>query len=577
MIQKITTYLIVLFFSAPFLQAQTTFWSDTFEDVGAPSSGSRNAPTAFTNAAPSNSHFNRLDNTSILNTSGAYTALEGSKFWAGEDTDNGQPVTTANVLKTVTWTVNISGKSGITLKGLFAVGNNNNNVYDNGTASSTGVFDYMSMQYSINGGAIQNLISFYPLANSNSSLYPDLNFDGNGDPASTPLSNVFTEYTGTIIGTGTTLTLYMNMSMSGAAEEVAIDNLRLLETPACTNPTISAQPANTTVCANGNTSFSIATSGATTWQWQVNSGAGFSNITNVAPYSGATTQTLNITAASAGLNGYLYRCIATDATCNTNSNNATLNVSNPVVTAATQTNISCFGGNNGAASVNPVTGGVSPYTYNWTPGNPTGDGTVNVTGLSAGTWTCTVTDANSCSGTRTFNITQPSAINVNVASQTNISCNGGSNGAASILTPSGGVGGFTYNWTPGNPSGDGTVSVAGLIAGTWTCTVTDANSCTKTQTFNITQPSAIVASANSQTNISCNGGSNGAASVNVSGGTTAYTYNWTPGNPSGDGTASVTGLSVGTWTCTVTDANSCSTTQTFNITQPSATSVSAVS
>jgi hypothetical protein len=279
------------------------------------------------------------------------------------------------------------------------------------------------------------------------------------------------------------------------------------------------------------------------------------------------------TVSVTGLTALTWTCTITDA--NGCTHVQTVNITQPtalVASALSQTNIACNGGSNGAASVS-VSGGTTAYSYNWTPGNPTGDGTASVTGLTAGTWTCTVTDANGCTTTQTFNITQPLALVASALSQTNISCNGGSNGAASV-TVSGGTTAYSYNWTPGNPTGDGTASVTGLTAGTWTCTVTDANSCTTTQTFNITQPAALVASAASQTNISCNGGSNGAASVTVSGGTTAYSYNWTPGNPTGDGTASVTGLTVGTWTCTVTDANSCTTTQTFNITQPSAITAS---
>ena len=64
-------------------------------------------------------------------------------------------------------------------------------------------------------------------------------------------------------------------------------------------------------------------------------------------------------------------------------------------------------------------------------------------------------------------------------------------GAASINTPTGGAGGYTYNWTPGNPTGDGTTSVTGLTAGTWTCTITDANSCTTAVNFTITEPTAV--------------------------------------------------------------------------------------
>ncbi|MGE0562811.1 MAG: T9SS type A sorting domain-containing protein, partial [Flavobacteriales bacterium] len=189
-----------------------------------------------------------------------------------------------------------------------------------------------------------------------------------------------------------------------------------------------------------------------------------------------------------------------------------------------------------------------------------------------GTWTCTVTDANTCTATQNFTVTQPSALSMTASSQTNVACNGGANGAASVTAATGGAGGYTYNWTPGNPTGDGTTSVTGLTAGTWTCTVTDANACTKSQNFTVTQPSALSMTASSQTNVACNGGASGAASVTAAtGGAGGYTYNWTPGNPTGDGTTSVTGLTAGTWTCTVTDANACTSSQNFTITQPSTT------
>ncbi len=346
-------------------------------------------------------------------------------------------------------------------------------------------------------------------------------------------------------------------------------------------PSITGNPSNSSICAGANASFTVtANNTPTSYQWQLstNSGGSWSNLSNGGVYTNVTAATLNITGATAGMNGYQYRATATNGSGTSSpSTGATLTVYNPILTASSQTNVSCNGGSNGAASVNVATGGAGGYAYNWTPGNPTGDGTTSVTGLTAGTWTCTVTDANSCTATQTFTITQPTAITLTAASQTNIACNGGNTGAASVNAASGGAGGYTYNWTPGNPTGDGTVSVTGLTAGTWTCTVTDANSCTATRTFTITQPTALSVTAASQTNISCNGGSNGAASVNVSGGAGGYTYNWTPGNPTGDGTASVTGLTTGTWTCTITDANSCTAAQTFTITQPTALALTASS
>ena len=164
-----------------------------------------------------------------------------------------------------------------------------------------------------------------------------------------------------------------------------------------------------------------------------------------------------------------------------------------------------------------------------------------------------------------------SACSLTIASfaQTNITCNGSTNGTASIST-AGGVGTLTYNWTPGNPIGDGTASVTNLSAGSYNCTITDANGCTASQSITITQPTVLAATLSSQTNVSCFAGTNGAASILVSGGTTAYSFNWTPGNPTGDGTANVTGLTAGTWTCSITDANGCIASQTVTITQAAA-------
>jgi hypothetical protein len=154
-----------------------------------------------------------------------------------------------------------------------------------------------------------------------------------------------------------------------------------------------------------------------------------------------------------------------------------------------QKNVSCNGGSNGSATVTPLSG-TPPYTYSWSPLGGT-DSTAS--GLNAGTYLCTITDARSLSTTITFTITQPKVLSVTPASQTNTSTSCTSNGAASINIPTGGAGVYTYNWTPGNPTGDETTSVTGLSAGTWTCTVTDANSCTSTQTFNITALTAISA------------------------------------------------------------------------------------
>jgi hypothetical protein len=92
-------------------------------------------------------------------------------------------------------------------------------------------------------------------------------------------------------------------------------------------PSITGQPSNTTVCASANTSFTITASSASSYQWQVNTGSGFTNVSNGGVYSGATTTTLSITGATAGMNGYTYKCVATGfVSPAATSNSATLTV-----------------------------------------------------------------------------------------------------------------------------------------------------------------------------------------------------------------------------------------------------------
>ncbi|ACU07648.1 PKD domain containing protein [Flavobacteriaceae bacterium 3519-10] len=157
-----------------------------------------------------------------------------------------------------------------------------------------------------------------------------------------------------------------------------------------------------------------------------------------------------------------------------------------------------------------------------------------------------------------------SPVTVAQASQTNVSCFGGSNGSATVTAANGP--GLTYNWSPGNPPGDGTPSVTGLTAGNWTCTVTNACGNSNSVTISITEPQALTATQ-SQTNITCNGGNNGSATINVSGGAGSYTYSWAP---FGGNAATASNLTAGSYTVTVTDANNCSTQRSFTITAPSA-------
>ncbi|MFK0278195.1 putative Ig domain-containing protein [Ensifer sp. NPDC090286] len=116
---------------------------------------------------------------------------------------------------------------------------------------------------------------------------------------------------------------------------------------AASPPLITANPSNSTICAGANTSFSVTASNATSYQWQVDQGSGFTNINNSAPYAGSTTATLFITGATAGLNGYAYRAMAIGAaTPDAESNPATLTVnSSPQVTGHPSASTIHAGGN----------------------------------------------------------------------------------------------------------------------------------------------------------------------------------------------------------------------------------------
>jgi len=220
--------------------------------------------------------------------------------------------------------------------------------------------------------------------------------------------------------------------------------------------------------------------------------------------------------------------------------------------STTTTNVSCFGGNNGAASA-VVSGGTPAYTYLWS----TGGNTSAISGLSNGTYTLTVTDSKSCTSTKTVTICQPTALSISISS-TDVSCNGGNNGSASA-TVSGGTAPYTYSWDNSN----NTANNNNLSAGTYTLTVTDSKGCTKTAIVTITEPTALSAST-SKTDVSCNGGNNGTASVNANGGTAPYTYSWSNGN----GTSSTSNLTAGTYHVTVTDVNGCTISKCVVITEP---------
>ncbi|NJN77506.1 MAG: hypothetical protein HC803_03560, partial [Saprospiraceae bacterium] len=191
----------------------------------------------------------------------------------------------------------------------------------------------------------------------------------------------------------------------------------------------------------------------------------------------------------------------------------------PVTATSVSTPTSCFNGSDGTATVTAA-GGVGNYNYNWIGQNQT---TQTAVGLAAGTYLVEVADSNNCSIFDTIVVTQPTPLAM-IPSISGASCFGNSDGAVGVV-PVGGVGPYSYQWNT-SPT-DIFSSVTGLASGTYTVTITDANSCTLVDSFFIPQPPMLNFNSGS-TPVSCNAGSNGSAFINVSGGTSPYSYNWSP-------------------------------------------------
>lgn len=329
----------------------------------------------------------------------------------------------------------------------------------------------------------------------------------------------------------------INEQMQGSVDEVRIWTRALCSSEISNNRTCEIPTNGTSLIAN----------------YHFNQGsAGLPNA-GVTTLNDATSNAYNGTLQNFTLNGATSNWIAPGGVVS-GSACGVFTAPSVTVNPSSQTNISCFGGSNGAASVS-ATGG-SGFIYDWTPGNPTGDGTASVTGLAAGTYTCTVTNDCGGVGTRTFTITAPPALAASTM-QGNVACFGGATGNAMVMV-SGGTPGYTYSWAP---SGGTAATASGLTAGTYTCTTTDANGCTLTNTFLLTQPSSALTTSSSSTSIQCNGGS-ATVTVTGSGGTSPYT---------GDGTFTVT---AGTYSYTVTDFNGCTSTTSITVTEPAAISSS---
>jgi gliding motility-associated-like protein len=260
-----------------------------------------------------------------------------------------------------------------------------------------------------------------------------------------------------------------------------------------------------------------------------------------------------------------YTIVVTDASPCAVTNVITIAQPTAITTITSSTAATC-GNSNGSASV-VVSGGISPYTYTW---SPTGGNTANATGLGLGTYTINGADANACTYSTQVTVSQQSAVVVTVTS-TPASC-GNNNGTTTAMATGGfpAQTGYTYSWTP---SGETTATASNLAPGVYSVLVSDSLGCGTTNTVTVGNLPSPVLSITS-TDVSCNGLSDGSATVSINAGTGTgpFTYTW---SPTGGNAANATGLGLGGYTVNVTDAVTCTATIAVTINQPTPLTVTA--
>ncbi|MFM7106160.1 MAG: PKD domain-containing protein, partial [Flavobacteriales bacterium] len=309
-------------------------------------------------------------------------------------------------------------------------------------------------------------------------------FEG-GTPATSSASNP----QNVVWSTPGTYDVTLTVANSSGSDTYVCSNCMTVYAP----PTVSATGTNPACNGQSNGSINSTVSGTGPFTYLWSNGATTANVSNLAAGSYSVTVT-----SSTG-------CSATGS--------ATL--ANPALLAVTLSSVnpSCSNTSNGSISTT-VSGGTGNKTYLWSPTNSVSS---SISNLLAGTYSVTVTDSRGCTASASSTLTAPSAITLNY-SVTNVSCSGGSNGSING-SGSGGSGSLSYQWTPGNAI---TASISNLSGGSYSLLVTDGAGCTKTQSYSVTTPSAIVITG-TVTNPNCPSGI-GTIAVSASGGTGNKTF-----------------------------------------------------
>ncbi|MBN4062495.1 gliding motility-associated C-terminal domain-containing protein, partial [Bacteroidales bacterium AH-315-I05] len=284
-----------------------------------------------------------------------------------------------------------------------------------------------------------------------------------------------------------------------------------------------------------------------TYQWDVSAGS-------------QTTQT------ATGLAAGTYNVTVTDVSGCSATVSATVSSATAISLSTAVTDVSTIGGSDGSIDL-AVSGGASPYTYNWSNGSTTED----ISGLTAGNYCVTVSDTASCQDTVCVTVNEPVCSSFTISSTvTDVSTSGGSDGSIDI-TVSGGTTPYSYNWDNAATTED----ISGLTSGAYCVTVTDTNACDTSICLIVNEPGCSGFSVTvSTTDATTVGGSDGTATANPTGGTSPYSYLW-DANASSQTTQTATGLAAGSYCVTVTDNSSCVASACGTVSEPNCTAFSA--
>ncbi len=392
------------------------------------------------------------------------------------------------------------------------------NTINNTSSSTAGYEDFTAVNTSLAVGtpySVSVTVSSAYASDDRVYIWVDLNQDGVfGDPSEKLYDGAVSTFCPSCSGSSSA-TLTGTLTIPGSAGNGTTRmRVRLQDN--------SASIPNTTPC--GASSFGQVE------DYTVNISGGV----NAYSYSWSPATFLNNTTlasptASGMTSSETYTVTVTNSAGCTATQSVSVNVYAPFTASANaDNNVSCFGGNNGAATVS-ASGGSGSYSYSWAPSGGT---LASASGLTAGVYTVTVTDATCGTTTASVTITEPSAVSI-TCTPTNPSCFGGNDGQV-VVSASGGTGSIS-----------GTGTFTSLSAGAYSYTVTDANGCTASCSGSLVDPPQLIASCVAS-DVSCPGGSNGSVTVSATGGTGAYT-----------GTGTFGGLTAGSYNYTVTDANGC--------------------